>query len=416
MTIRRVPFAKMRALTTLGLGLMMSSVATAQLAMVPSPSTFDTPPEHKVGDFDVTGQVQAVLELTSNIRLDSTEESDAIRKVALSGGASSDWDRHFLSANIGITAQDVAGSAHDAQDNETLSASLMAHYQVNTSFKLIGSLAQDESIIGKGHVDELSGFKHGVSTNQTVQLGGEWAAEEWVYSVSGQWADIMNENDVEYNNEAERQSLDREEFDTTLSASKSVSWGRMYAYTGTQSVRYLASEDMGMTNRDSDGWRVGGGFEFQRGDWQSALNAIYFAQDFKTQSIENEASVVGSLSVMYRAADHYAVTASVDRSFFESNIEGSPGVYTTSYFVGLMFAPNPTSYLKIGPSFTRNHVADYVGTTERTALDLAYEWKLTSRSNLLLSVSYASQKANDPALLAQQYDVNTVSLTWTGSY
>ena len=146
------------------------------------------------------------------------------------------------------------------------------------------------------------------------------------------------------------------------------------------------------------------------------LTAIYFAQDFKTQSIENEASVVGSLSVTYRAADHYAVTASADRSFFESNIEGSPGVYTTSYFVGLMFAPSPTSYLKIGPSFTRNHAADYVGTTERTALDLAYEWKLTSRSNLLLSVSYASQKANDPALLAQQYDVNTVSLTLTGSY
>ena len=146
------------------------------------------------------------------------------------------------------------------------------------------------------------------------------------------------------------------------------------------------------------------------------LTAIYFAQDFKTKSIENEASVVGSLSVTYLAADHYAVTASVDRSFFESNIEGSPGVYTTSYFVGLMFVPSPTSYLKIGPSFTRNHAADYVCTTERTALDLAYEWKLTSRSNLLLSVSYASQKANYPALLAQQYDVNTVSLTWTGSY
>lgn len=125
---------------------------------------------------------------------------------------------------------------------------------------------------------------------------------------------------------------------------------------------------------------------------------------------------MGSLPVTYRAADHYAVTASADRSFFESNIEGSFGVYATSYFVGLMFAPNPTSDLKIGPSFTRNHAADYVGTTERTALDLAYEWKLTSRSNLLLSGSYASQKANDPALLAQQYDVNTVSLTWTDSY
>ncbi len=148
----------------------------------------------------------------------------------------------------------------------------------------------------------------------------------------------------------------------------------------------------------------------------AVLSASYFPQDFKTQSIENEVSVVGSLFVTYRAADHYAVTASADRSFVESNIEGSLGVYTTSYFVGLMFAPNPTSYLKIGPSFTRNHVADYVGTTERTALDLAYEWKLTSRSNLLLAVSYASQKANDPALLAQQYDVNTVSLTWTGSY
>ena len=58
---------------------------------------------------------------------------------------------------------------------------------------------------------------------------------------------------------------------------------------------------------------------------------------------------MGSLSVTYRAADHHAVTASADRSFFESNIEGSPGVYTTNYFVGLMFAPNPTSYLKIGP-------------------------------------------------------------------
>lgn len=403
-----VRFAIGKALTLVTL-IFCSSMTFAQLEMIPSPAEFDAPHPHKLGSFDVIGLLEAAWVPTSNIKLDSTEESDVQRIFLISGSASSDWPRHAVETSFEVLVQDVADAAHDAQDNEAVSASIAAHYEINDQARLIMGAQRQQSIIGKDHVDQLNGFKHGLSTNDLFQVGSEWSLKGWSLGIEGQLADIYTENDIEFNALQIRQSLDRRELDTTLDLERRFLWGRAYAFTGTQSVRYDASKNLGMSDRDSDGWRIGGGLEFRHGNWQGAMNLIFFAQDFQTTGIEDATSIVGSLDFTYRLNDRFAMSSLIDRSFFETNIEGSAGIYATTYFIGLMYAPTPSSYIKFGPSVSRSRLAGSNSATEQTSLDVEFGSKLSPKVDLIISASSASQTVNDPSLLDQQYDVDSLS-------
>ncbi len=390
---------------------LVPALSWAQLDMLPSPASLQPPHAREIGAFTIGGEIGLAVAPTSNIRLDSTEESDVARFLFASGSAASNGKKLSLTTALDVLVQDVVDPAHDAQDNEAVTASISSRYQLNKEVVLNAALQRQQSIIGKDHVDQLNGFVHGLSTTKVVQLGSDWVSDNWTFGASGQYSDIATVNDVEYTNQVMRQSLDRQEFETTLEAQHAFSKGQVYAFMGTQSIRYEASENLGMTDRNSDGWRLGSGFELKQGRWQYALNAIAFGQNFATASIKDVRSVVGSLEVRYQPGNQFAAIGLVDRGFFETNIEGSAGIFTTTYFVGVMFSPTESSAIKAGPSFSRSRLAGSNSATEQTAIDIEYEWRFSSRASLFLSTSIARQTVNDPMLLDQQYDVELGSLS-----
>lgn len=394
----------------------VSSSAFAQLATVSAPQGFGQPKGIKLGTFNISTRAEAGLTPTSNIRLDSSEESDIKRILALSGSANSEWQRHNLAASIDIFAQDAADSAHEAQDNEALSASLLSRIELGGHAILRGGLQRQQSIIGKNHVDQLNGFLHGTSTNTMATFGTEWDNQQWFVSAMGQMASVKNDTDVQGVDEVMEQSLDRKESQMTLQSGRHFSWGNVYGFVGAQTIDYDASLSLQMGSRDSDGWRVGGGVQFARGKLRGAVSAITFTQDFDTDSIRDLHATVGTVQLGYQISERFALSGLMQRNFSESNIEGSAGIFTSTYFAGLMYSPTQQIYFKVGPAYNRSQLADSGSATKRVSWEWASVWQAHPRAALSFAVSHSSQGVNDPGMAGQQYDETSGTLSLVMTY
>jgi len=399
-----------------GMLMMVSGSAFAQLSTVSPPAGFGQPTGIKIGSFNVSTRAEAGLTPTSNIRLDSTEESDIKRILALSGSASSDWQRHNLAASIDLFAQDVADSAHDAQDNEALSASLISRFEIGGNAILRGGLQRQQSIIGKNHVDQLSGFLHGTSTTTMASYGAEWDNQQWFVSAMGQMADVKNETEVQGIDDVMEQSLDRNESQMTLQSGRHFTWGNIYGFVGAQAIDYDAYQSLQTGSRDSDGWRVGGGVQFSRGKLRGAVSAITFAQNFDTNSIRDLHATVGTVQLGYQLSERFTLSGLLQRNFSESNIEGSAGIFTSTYFAGVMYSPTPQIYFKLGPAYNRSQLADSSSATKRVSWEWASVWQVHPRAAVSFATSHSSQGVNDPGMAGQQYDETSGTLSLVVTY
>ncbi len=400
----------------LGGALLLQSSAFAQLATVAAPQGFEQPADVKFGNFNVSSRAEAGLSPTSNIRLDASEESDIKRILSLSGNANSDWQKHNLAASINFFAQDAADSAHEAQDNEALSGSLMSRFELGGNTILRGGLQRQQSIIGKNHVDQFNGFLHGTTTSSMASYGVEWDNQRWFVSGMGQYVDVFNDTDVQGVDDVMEQSLDREESQLTLQAGRHFAWGNAYAFVGSQAINYDASASIQMSNRDSDGWRAGAGVEFSHGRLRGAVSAITFTQDFDTNTIKDLHATVGTVQVGFQINPQFSLSGLLQRNFSETNIEGSAGIFTNTYFVGVMYSPTPKFYFKLGPAYNRSQMSDSSMATKRVSWEWASVWQIHPRAALSFAASHSDQRVNNPAMLSQQYDETSGTLSVVVTY
>jgi hypothetical protein len=399
-----------------GMLLLVTNSALAQLSTVSAPAGFGQSTGVKMGSFNVSSRAEAGISPTSNIRLDSSEESDIKRILALSGSANSDWQRHNLAASIDFFAQDAADSAHDAQDNEALSASLLSRFELGGNAILRGGLQRQQSIIGKNHVDQLNGFLHGTSTNTMVSYGAEWDNSQWFLSAMGQMANVKNDTDVQGIDDVMEQSLDRNESQVTLQSGRHYPWGNVYGFVGAQAIDYDASLSLQMGSRDSDGWRVGGGAQFSHGRLRGAVSAITFTQNFDTNSILNLHATVGTVQLGYQLSERFTLSGLLQRNFSESNIDGSAGIFTSTYFAGVMYSPAPQIYFKLGPAYNRSQLADSSSATKRVSWEWASVWQVHPRAAVSFAASHSSQGVNDPGMAGQKYDETSGTLSLVLTY
>jgi hypothetical protein len=395
------------------LGSVWASCASGQLATIPSPPGFEQPGSAGIAyaGYQLGFRAEAGLVPTSNIRMDPSEEADTKRIFALSAMANSDWKKHNLSAELDYFVQDAFDSAYEAQDNHTLSGSLRTRVELGNNMIFRGALARQSTIIGNNHVDRFNGFINGTAINDSLTSGFEWDNQTWFVSGMGNYVDVLNETDNLDLDQLLSQSLDRQEWQFTLQVGKHMPWGNAYVFIGDQGIDYTSSGMGEMPNRDSDGWRVGTGAQWTSGKLNGSASAIAFRQVFDTNEIRALDAVVGTLQVSYQLRPELSLATLVQRSFAETNIEGYAGLFTHTYFIGMVYAASEKLYLKLGPSINRSQVSNASMATTRSALEFSAGWQINPSVEWFFGVTLTDQSANDPALASQQYAEHTAKIS-----
>lgn len=384
-------------------------LAAAQVAPVPTPPGFEQPSGLSFGGFNFFTRLQAGMTATDNIRLDPTEESDLKKVLAVDAIAQSAWQRHALAATVSYVDQKAVDITD--QESEALSATLSGRYDFTEEFNLrLGALSQG-SIVGKNDPNQFSGNLNGTTQTETLEAALGWDNKRYFANLLARFQDVANDTDIQVTDLSRIQSQDRKEYNLTLEAGKHYPWGKASVFGGPTRVTYSGSEVVLPEDRDSDGGRAGASVEFKHGDLQGVFRLIGFAQYFNAPTIDAVVSGVGTAQLTYKIDDEWSAGAVLQRSFDETNIETSGGLFTNLAAVAAIWRPWEKVYLKAGPAYRFYEIAGTTLEAESFSLDATAAWQIHPRVELMFNASVSNQIVNDAFLSELQYGETSATIS-----
>ncbi|WP_420402302.1 outer membrane beta-barrel protein [Nisaea sp.] len=405
-TDERTPAAGRLRLTILaGLiaigGAGAATPAQAQTAPLPSVQGFEQPSGLVYGGFEFFTRAQAGMQLTDNIRLDPTEETDFKRVLAINGVARSTWKRHALAATLGYVDQ----QALDLRDQKSnaLSGTLSGRYDFSDEFNLRGGILSEESIIGKNDPLQFNGNLNGTTQTNTLESAFGWDDKSHFVNLLGRYQDISNDTKIDVTDVNRLQSQDRVEYNLTLEAGKHYSWGKASVFGGPIRIRYSGSDFILPEDRDSDGGRAGISIQYQQGNLSGLFRAIGFAQYFNAPTIGEVISAVGTAQLSYQIDETWGVGGVLERTFDETNIETSGGLFTNLAGIAALYKPREDIYVKVGPTYRFYEIEGTPYEAESFSFDATAAWQVHDRVELMFNASASNQIVNDAFLSNLQY-------------
>ncbi|UUX48462.1 outer membrane beta-barrel protein [Nisaea acidiphila] len=375
--------------------------ASAQTAPLPPVQGFEQPSGLKLGGFDFFTRAQAGIQATDNIRLDPTEEADLKRVLALNAVARSSWEKHALAATVGYVSQ----QALDIRDqkSDALSGTLSGRYDFTDEVNLRVGLLSEESIIGKNDPLQFNGNLNGTTQTNTLEAALGWDDKTYFVNVLSRYQDISNDTDIDVTVVSRVQSQDREEYNLTVEAGKHYGWGKASVFGGPIRIRYSGSEIILPEDRDSEGGRAGISIQYQEGNLTGLFRAIGFAQYFNAPTIGDVISGVGTAQLSYKIDDEWGVGGVIERTFDETNIETSGGLFTNLAGIAALYKPRSDVYIKAGPTYRFYEIEGTPYEAESFTLDMAAAWQVHERVELVFNSSISNQIVNDAFLADLQY-------------
>lgn len=391
------------------LALMLPSATHAQTAPLSTPEGFEPFSGLSYAGFNFYNRIQAGVIWTDNVRLDPSEESDTKHLFSLDSVARSDWQRHALALTVDyaqLEAQDTPG-----QESESLSGSVSGQIDLSETLSLTLGALRQESIIDKNNPMQFNGNLNGTTRNDTLESALAWDNEKHFVKLLTRYEDVDNDTDINVTDLSRVQSQDRREIDGTLQYGRYYPWGQAYVLGGPQQVKYTGSEVVLPEDRDSRGGRLGVGAEFQHGQLKGIVRLIGFSQNFNAPTIATVTSAVGTAQLTYTLTPQWGLAGIAERSFTETNIEGSGGLFTNLVGVGALSVPWPSVYIKLGPTYRFYQIAGTSLEATSNTLDLTVAWQAMDRLELLLNASVFDQTVNDDFLADNEYSENAATLS-----
>jgi len=375
--------------------------AAAQIAPLPPVQGFEQPSGLVFGGFEFFTRAQAGLQSTDNIRLDPTEEADLKRILAINAVARSTWKRHALAATAGYVDQQALDLSD--QKSNALSGTLSGRYDFTDALNLRAGLLREESIIGKNDPLQFNGNLNGTTQTNTLESALGWDNKRYFVNVLGRYQDISNDTDIDVSILSRVQSQDREEYNLTLEAGKHYSWGKASVFGGPIRIRYSGSAVILPEDRDSEGGRAGVSIQYQQGNLTGLFRAIGFAQYFNAPTIGEVVSAVGTAQLSYKFDETWGVGGVLQRTFDETNIETSAGLFTNLAGVAALYRPRDDVYVKVGPTYRFYEIEGSPYEAESFTLDATAAWQVHDRVELMFNASVSNQTVNDAFLSNLQY-------------
>ena len=396
------------ATAAIGMGTIAVEVQ-AQSVPLQTPAGFEQGSDLKIGDFKLYNRLELGLKATDNIRQDPTEKSDLETQVSAYSGLESDWQRHALA----FTAAYVRQEAVDTPDEEAdaLSGSVSGRIDVSKEWALTLGLQHVESIVGKNDPEEFSGNLNGTTTDNTAEAQLAWTGAKAFANLQTRYTDVENSTDLNIQNYQQIQNQDREEFDATLQVGRTYGWGKAYVFGGPLMIRYSGSATSLPEDRDSEGARGGVGLEYASGKFEAIFRLIGFAQYFDAPTIGEVVDVAGTFQVHYQVTDAFSVAGKLERTFDETNIQSSGGLFTNLVSVGAQYQFTDDVYLRFGPSLRHYEIEGTSLEADNVQFDATAAWQATKHVELMLSGTAYNQTVNDPSLADLSYNEAAVTLS-----
>ncbi len=403
---RRTTVASLMLLLT---GLAATPSAMAQIAPLPPVSGFEQPSGLSFGGFKFYNRIQAGLMATDNIRLDPTEESDFKKIFAFNAGAQSDWEKHAVAATVSYVDQKAVDVSD--QKSSALSGTISGRYDFTDALNLRLGALNEGSIIGKNDPLQFNGNLNGTTQTNTLEAALGWDDKKYFVNLLSRYQDVSNDTDIDVTIVSRVQSQDREEYNLTLEAGQHYSWGKASVFSGPIRIRYSGSDFILPEDRDSEGGRVGIGAEFAQGNLSGLVRVIGFAQYFDAPTIGKVISGVGTAQLTYKIDDQWGVGGALQRTFDETNIQTSGGLFTNLAAVSALYRPADDIYLKLGPTYRFYTIEGTPYEAESFTLDATAAWQVHDRVELMFNASASNQLVNDAFLSNLQYSESSATVS-----
>ena len=386
-----------RHVTAFGIALGLVHVpAFSQTAPLPALSNFEPRPGFTLGDFVLSGRLQVGVNPTSNVRLDPTEQADVRRVLAADTSLQSKWKRHSLA----FAAQYSNQAASETEDEENDMQYGMANLRLDLTSTLNATVAAiyEETLVDQNNPDYLNGLLNEITIENTLQGGLNWDDHKNFAALQYRYQDISSESDVNSTDPGGDSDLgdDRIEQDTQLQYGWHTAWGRYYIIGGTQWATYTG--DAVYEDRNSFGGRIGVGVEYANKEWQASAQLIAFSQTFASSDLGTVTSFVGTAQATRRLTDKWALGGLLQRSFDETNITGSGGIFTDLVGAGVQYQPVDNVYIKTGPTFRYFEIQGTPYDSWSISLDTTAAWQVQEHLEVLFTSTLFSSNCNEAYL------------------
>ncbi len=397
------------SLMVLMTGLVATPSTMAQIAPLPPTPGFEQPSGLSFGGFNFYSRIQAGLTATDNIRLDPTEESDLKKILAINAGVQSNWKKHALAATVGYVDQKAVDITD--QKSNALSGTISGRYDFTDTLNLRLGALNEGSIIGKNDPLQFNGNLNGTTQTNTLEAALGWDDKKYFVNLLSRYQDVSNDTDINVTDVSRVQSQDRKEYNLTLEVGQHYSWGKASIFGGPIRIKYSGSDFILPEDRDSEGGRAGIGAEFAQGKLSGIVRVIGFAQYFNAPTIGEVVSGVGTAQLTYKIDDQWGAGAVLQRTFDETNIETSGGLFTNLAGVSALYHPEDNIYFKLGPTYRFYEIEGTPYEAESFTLDATAAWQMHDRVELMFNASASNQIVNDAFLADLQYSETSATIS-----
>ncbi|MDP3517022.1 MAG: outer membrane beta-barrel protein [Pseudohongiella sp.] len=355
---------------------------------IPVPEGFPQPSGKALGSLHLDADVSAGLMTTNNVYRDASHLGSESSQVTLSSTLTSSGERHLLIGTLEHYSQDFRDDAYQDMDLDATRATVFGRFVTSELTNLRLLLIDEEDILGKTQSEQLNSFTSGLEKNLRTEAIFEFDNTRFFTNVMARNDKIESISSTGFQND----TLDRSERDYIVLAGQTVSWGRVFVFGGTQSVRYESSSMPSLAERNSDENRYGIGAEYEVGKFSGDVDVFQFSQRFRSASIPDIKNAwVGSAIVNYAVSDKLALVFAANRRFHETNIPASGGIFDENIFLGGAWSLFQNLYLRMGPSYSRTKLQNAPLLIDRYELDVELAWQITAHAEMLLTTNVFSQ-------------------------
>ena len=381
----------------------------AQDAPLPPPQNFERGLGLKTKDWTFYNRVQTGIQSTTNVRQDPTETSDYKALVSAIAIAQSTWDKHAVAFNASYSYQDAFDT--DNQENDALSGSISGRIDITPNFNLKLGLLHTESIVSKNNPEEFSGNLNGETTENTLEAAVGWARNNYFADLQTRYDQVDNSTDIDVTGLARTQIQNRDEWNTTLELGQKFNWGKVYILGGSIVINYDGSSVILPEDRDSEGGRIGLGLNYVNDRFRADASIIGFSQYFDADSIGHVTDYAGLLQASYSLSDKLSVAAKLQRTFDETNITGSAGLFTNLLSAAVQYEARDDLYVKFGPSYRLFEIEGTSTEAKEVQFDATLGWSFLKNIELLVNFTTYSQTVNDASINTLEYDETAMTFS-----
>lgn len=331
------------------------------------------------------------------------EIDDLVVTLSPSLEAQSDWQRHALNLSAGANIaryQDYA-----TENTEDYWLDIKGRYDLAEGTNLFGGARHAYAHESRESADELAAAAPTTYSEDVLYAGIQQRfASRFGLRLGGSYRQL------DYDNVPNQINDDRDREVLTGAARLGYAMGNGYQWFAQASLdqrRYRLALDDNGDHRDSSGYRLQTGVQWQHGPWRGDAYVGHMGQDYDDHALRDVSAVDFGASMNWQASPQTTWHVAVERSIEETTLAGASSYLWTTLSAGVSHKLRPD--LSITGSIGMME-ADYQGDAREddfieAALGLKYE--LNRHSYLATSYRFLERDSNDDTV---DFDRNQLSL------